>query len=87
MIKFIHFHFISKNFISAVCMSYRINSIHTCGIQEINFTVKHVQLFHVEYLILCILDYDKPSQVGMVQRLRKIKRFLVIFAYYLECTF
>ena len=35
--------FISKNFISAVCMSYRINSIHTCGIQEINVTVKQLR--------------------------------------------
>ena len=35
--------FISKNFISADCMSYRINSIHTCGIQEINFTVKQLR--------------------------------------------
>ena len=34
---------ISKNFISAVCMSYRINSIHTCGVQEINFTVKQLR--------------------------------------------
>ena len=37
------FFFISKNFISAVCMLYRINSIHTCGIQEINFTVKQMR--------------------------------------------
>ena len=35
--------FFSKNFISAVCMSYRINSIHTCGIQGINFTVKQLR--------------------------------------------
>ena len=38
-----HSFFISKNFISAVCMSYRINSIHTCGMQEINFTVKQLR--------------------------------------------
>ena len=37
------FFFISKNFISAVCMLYRLDSIHTCGIQEINFKVKQLR--------------------------------------------
>ena len=37
------FQIFPKNFISAVCMSYRINSIHTCGIQGINFTVKQLR--------------------------------------------
>ena len=42
IVQFQFFQF-QKNFISAVCMSYRINSIHTCGIQEINFTVKQLR--------------------------------------------